>query len=68
MREASKTGGALGQVSERELKLLTSVFGALDQLQSAEQLKTQLKKIKSSVKRWENAVSESAQAGGDFSW
>lgn len=38
MRDASPTGGALGQVSERELMFLQSVFGSLDQSQSAEEL------------------------------
>jgi len=38
MRDASPTGGALGQVSERELMFLQSVFGSLDQSQSSEEL------------------------------
>lgn len=38
MRDASPTGGALGQVSERELGFLQSVFGSLDQSQSSEEL------------------------------
>lgn len=55
MREASKTGGALGQVSDREGALLQSALGALDQAQTAGQLKEQLQKIKASVQRWEQA-------------
>lgn len=39
MRQASPTGGALGQVSERELAFLQNVFGNLEQDQSASQLK-----------------------------
>ena len=38
MRNNSPTGGALGQVSERELHLLNSVLGSLDQWQSPEDL------------------------------
>jgi len=38
MRSASKTGGALGQVSEKENKLLQAVLGTLDQAQSPEKL------------------------------
>jgi hypothetical protein len=34
MRQRSPTGGALGQVSEKELALLVSAFGSLDQAQS----------------------------------
>jgi hypothetical protein len=42
MRQASKTGGALGNVSNKEIKLLYSSFGALDPLMSEEELKTTL--------------------------
>ncbi len=37
MREASPTGGALGQVSERELELLMATLSSLDQAQTEEQ-------------------------------
>lgn len=60
MREASKTGGALGQVSNIELNLLESVLGALDAGQSPANIKTQLEKIKASVERWQN---EAMKAG-----
>ncbi len=65
MREASKTGGALGQVSDREIKLLSSALGALDQGQSVENFKAQLEKIKGSIQRWQEAQ---GQAGGSGSW
>jgi len=55
MREASKTGGALGQVSNVELQLLESALGALDTGQSPVNLKKQLVKIKESVQRWQAA-------------
>lgn len=42
MREASPTGGALGQVSNTELGFLQSVFGNLEQSQSPTQLKYNL--------------------------
>jgi hypothetical protein len=57
MREASKTGGALGQVSDTENKLLSASLGSLDQGQSPENFKRQLEKIKASLQRWDNAVS-----------
>jgi hypothetical protein len=38
MREASPTGGALGNVSDKELQGLQSVFGSLEQSLSAEEL------------------------------
>lgn len=46
MRDASPTGGALGQVSERENQLLQALQGSLDQGQTPEQLVTNLKRIK----------------------
>lgn len=46
MREASPTGGALGQVSERENVLLQSVLGALDQSQSQDQFVANLQRLK----------------------
>lgn len=55
MREASKTGGALGQVSDRELALLTSALGALDPGQSPENIRQQLQKVDDSIARWETA-------------
>ena len=58
MREASKTGGALGQVSDREGKLLESSLGALDTLQSPGAFKDQLSKIKSSLIRWQTALGQ----------
>ena len=45
MRDASKTGGALGAVSEKELKLLESNLAALDKAQSPEQFRAQLEAI-----------------------
>ena len=56
MREASKTGGALGNISDREISLLTAALGALDTAQSPEQFDAQLSKIEESVTRWRQAV------------
>lgn len=69
MREASKTGGALGQVSNVELRLLESALGALNPRQSPENLKAQLSKIKESIGRWQQASGVGnmtpATSGGD---
>lgn len=46
MRANSPTGGALGQVTERELDLLASVAGATDQGQSPQQLKANLERVR----------------------
>ncbi len=45
MREASPTGGALGQVSENENRLLQSVLGSLEQSQSSEQFAGGLRRV-----------------------
>ena len=60
MRAASKTGGALGAVSNIELGLLQSTLGALDSGQSPENLKQQLQKVRDSLDRWESAKGGSA--------
>ena len=46
MREASPTGGALGNVSEKENLYLQSVLGNVDQSQSPEQLKRNLLRLR----------------------
>jgi hypothetical protein len=45
MRDASPTGGALGQVTERELDLLKSTLGSLDQAQSEKQFLETLSQV-----------------------
>lgn len=45
MRDASPTGGALGAVSERELTLLNSAIGSLEQSNTAEDLTYNLKRV-----------------------
>lgn len=45
MRDASPTGGALGQVSEKENALLQSTIGNLEQSQSRDQLRDNLNRV-----------------------
>ena len=45
MREESPTGGALGQVSTFELQNLMSVFGSLEQSQTADELAYNLRRV-----------------------
>lgn len=63
MREASKTGGALGNVSNIELNLLESALAGLDSAQSPEDFKVQLNKAKGSINRW-RAAQGAAPLGG----
>jgi len=58
MREASKTGGALGQVSDREGAWLAASLGALSMKQSPDQVVNQLKQIDASLARWQSAVNQ----------
>ncbi len=46
MRAASPSGGALGQVSEMENRLLQATFGALQQSQSEDQFRRNLNRLK----------------------
>lgn len=45
MREASPTGGALGQVSDFENRMLQAVYGSLEQSQSEQQLRYNLMRL-----------------------
>lgn len=45
MRQESPTGGALGQVTERELNFLQSVLGSLDTAQSEDQILYNLERL-----------------------
>jgi hypothetical protein len=51
MREASKTGGAVGNVSDREGDKLERTFGALDRVQTTKQFKDQVKIVRNQVKQ-----------------
>lgn len=52
MRDNSPTGGALGQVTERELELLQSTWGSLAQSQSSGQFRDNLIKLKQIKQRF----------------
>lgn len=51
MRAASPTGGALGSITEKELRYLQSVQGSLDPLQSTTTLKKNIEAIRKSFAR-----------------
>lgn len=65
MRDASKTGGALGQVAIKELELLTNSLGSLSRAQSPEQFLKSLNTVEDNVYRW-NAQKLSASLGFDY--
>jgi hypothetical protein len=61
MRDASPTGGALGQVAVQELIALQSTIASLDQQQSPAQLKAALTKIEGHYAAWRDAVTRASQ-------
>jgi len=65
MREASPTGGALGQVSDREIGFLQAALASLDQKLDPEQLKESLNVIKTSYQNWLNVMEEAYPKGGN---
>lgn len=62
MRDASPTGGALGQVAVQELVALQSTIASLDQDQSPTQLKEALGKIEKSYANWRETVRKAGKA------
>lgn len=55
MRDNSPTGGALGQVTERELELLQATWSNVTQAQSPEQLRARLEELERQVQQsWDN--------------
>ena len=56
MRAASPTGGALGQVSNRELAALEGAVASLDQGLSPKALRENLKQIETSYKNWQESA------------
>lgn len=62
MRHESPTGGALGQVSERELEFLQSTMGSLDTAQSPAQAAEMLGDIRDSYGRFKKALARDMAA------
>lgn len=63
MRDASPTGGALGQVAVQELIALQSTIASLDQMQSPDELKKALIKIEGHYAKWRDAVTKASREG-----
>jgi len=56
MRDASPTGGALGQVSEREINFLQATIASFDIGQSEEQLRDNLNRAKTHYENWKKTL------------
>lgn len=68
MRDASPTGGALGNVSNVELELLQATLGSLDQSQSPKQLRENLERLRDiflDIVHGPDRQKEDAAGGGD---
>jgi len=59
MRDASPTGGALGQVAVQELNYLQSVLGSLDQFQDPKIVRARLGEVKTILEKYQG-IRESA--------
>lgn len=64
MREASPTGGALGQVAVRELDMLQAVISSLDIGQSPAQLRKNLEAIGTHYRNWKSIVDRAKRTPG----
>ena len=60
MRDASPTGGALGQVSELELKQLNAALGSLNRKQSKKQFLRNLERVET---QYQNILNKIAETG-----
>jgi hypothetical protein len=65
MRDASPTGGALGQVAIQELVALQASLASLDIQQTPVQLRSNLNKIKDHYNKWREAVNKAKQQGAE---
>lgn len=57
MRDASPTGGALGQVTEKEIRFLQGLIESLDQAQSPSQLRSNLQQLRKGVQKTRGMIS-----------
>lgn len=71
MREASPTGGALGQVAIQELNALQASVASLDTAQSPDQLARNLEAVRKHYQNWKEAYNQAHDqqygGGGGFS-
>jgi hypothetical protein len=65
MRDASPTGGALGQVAIQELVALQSTVGSLDIQQSPAQLRKNLNKVKGHYEKWRTTVKKAMEQNAE---
>lgn len=64
MRAASPTGGALGQITERELGFLQAALASLDKGQDEATLRQNLGQVKTHFENWKAAMQQAATGRG----
>ena len=64
MKEASRTGGALGQIAVRELDLLGASVASLNTSQGPDQLKANLRRVVQHFKSWQEKVKKAWDVEG----
>lgn len=64
MKEASRTGGALGQIAVRELDLLGASVASLNTSQGPDQLKANLRRVIQHFKSWQEKVQKAWEVEG----
>jgi hypothetical protein len=65
MRDASPTGGALGQVAIQELQMLQATLASLKRGLSRDKLTSGLQKVRQHMENWKKAVSEGSTGPQD---
>lgn len=65
MRDSSPTGGALGQITERELAFLQAAIGNLENSQNSEQLKFNLKRVRQIYSELVHGVGDAQEPGAE---
>lgn len=69
MREASRTGGAVGSVTEREWPILQNQLGSLQQSQTTAAFKENLKTVKATLQRIQNVQKNAYESSyGKMNW
>jgi hypothetical protein len=64
MRASSKTGGSLGQISDRESELLSNSLAAIEQAQKDTDVVSNLQQARAAIERWQRAQGATGGAGG----
>ena len=68
MRDMSETGGALGQVSEKELTFLQDAVAAMSQSQGEEELQKNLEIVRTAFTQFRDSIHQAVEEEGKFAY